>query len=283
MTWSINGKQYVCWNFGDASHCCVKTGLSWYYTVGGTNYNETGATAQAVSRLASGLITSLTMTNPPTGTFTQAQLNTANGSSVTLQDAQEITLHDEPAESQWCYIPCSAHATTAECTQYGCYWWNNACHDTAPSCTQISTQAECTAWSCFWYNGSCHGTAPTGEQINNQSECTQYGFYWYNGSCHSSPPSCEVLDNQSDCGAYSCYWYRNACHGADQPQLCYWIDVQGGPTSLIITKVFIIIDSYLFNMPPTGYAFIPTLQQVFGVIDYYLGFDGDQSTGCNYY
>ena len=67
------------------------------------------------------------------------------------------------------------------------------------------------------------------------------------------------------------------------PELCYWIDAQGGPTGLDITDVFTIIDSYLFETPPIGYTFIPTLQNVFGVIDYYLGFNGDANTGCNYY
>jgi len=65
--------------------------------------------------------------------------------------------------------------------------------------------------------------------------------------------------------------------------LCTWITDKGGPTSLVITDIFEIVDSYLFSTSPTGYSFIPTLQNVFGVVDYYLGFNGDPLTGCIYF
>ena len=103
MTLTQNGIDYICQNFGDESECCVLTGLSWFYTLDAVDYPETGGTAQIVSRLASGLIDSLTMTNPARGAFTQAQLNAANGGTVTIQDAQSITAHDEVSEGQWCY------------------------------------------------------------------------------------------------------------------------------------------------------------------------------------
>ena len=97
------GIDYVCQNFGDTNLCCVASGLSWFYTREGTDYPETGGTAQIVSRLASGLVDSLTMTTPARGTFTKSDLDAANTESVTLTDAQEITNHDEPTEDQWCY------------------------------------------------------------------------------------------------------------------------------------------------------------------------------------
>lgn len=228
MALSPLGKQYICKNFGDVSLCCVRTGLSWYYTVGGTDYAETGGTAQIVSRLASGLIDSLTMTSPARGAFTKAELDAANAAPVTLQDAKEITDHDELTEVQWCFIPCSAHTDQATCEGvYLCFWWNNACHDAAPTCSE--------------------------------------------------------LDNQGDCLRYNCFWFRDACHSVDQPELCYWIDAQGGPETLTITNVFTIIDAYTLNQPPSGYTFIPTIENVFGIIDYYLGFNGDAKTGCSYY
>jgi len=102
MTLSQEGINYICINFG-SSNCCVASGLSWYYTRESQNYPENGGTAQIVARLASGLVDSLTMTNPATGTFTQTELNNANGSTVTIQDAQTIAQHDEPSEDQWCY------------------------------------------------------------------------------------------------------------------------------------------------------------------------------------
>ena len=103
MTLSQNGLNYICENFGDVNLCCVRDGLSWYYTVDGTDYPETGGTAQVVARLASGLIESLTMTNPARGTFTQTELNTANSSPVTLEDAKLVAEHDDTSADQWCY------------------------------------------------------------------------------------------------------------------------------------------------------------------------------------
>ena len=103
MSLSNTGINYICQNFGDTNQCCVRTGLSWRYIAEGATHSESGGTAQIVSRLASGLIDSLTMTSPARGTFTKADLDAANNSVVTLQDAQEITYHDEPSEDQWCY------------------------------------------------------------------------------------------------------------------------------------------------------------------------------------
>ena len=102
MTLSQNGLNYICENFGDVNLCCVRTGLSWYYTLAGTDYPETGGTAQIVARLASGLIESLTMTSPSRGMFTQVDLNTANNGSVTLEDARLVAEHNDTSADQWC-------------------------------------------------------------------------------------------------------------------------------------------------------------------------------------
>jgi len=103
MALSQNGINYICQNFGDLSLCCIRTGLSWYYTLDGSDHLENGGTAQIVSRLASGLIDSLTMTSPARGIFTQADLNAANDSPVTLEDALLIAEHDDTSADQWCY------------------------------------------------------------------------------------------------------------------------------------------------------------------------------------
>ena len=101
MTLNQTGLDFICQNFG-LENCCTNSGLSWYYVVGNEYYPESGGTAQIVSRLASGLIDSLTITTPDRGTFTKADLDVANGAPVTFQDAQEITNHDSPLETQWC-------------------------------------------------------------------------------------------------------------------------------------------------------------------------------------
>ena len=66
------------------------------------------------------------------------------------------------------------------------------------------------------------------------------------------------------------------------PEICDWIDSKGGPAGLTIMHVFEIIDAYIFETPPSGWDFIPTIMEVFGVVDYYLGFDGGTSTGCEF-
>lgn len=125
---------------------------------------------------------------------------------------------------------------------------------------------------------------PKCSDYTSQSTCEANDCYWWNGSCHDSSPSCSEINNQTDCLAYDCYWYDGSCHSEQQqPEICDWIDAQGGPTGLDVADVFVIIDSYVYNTPPSGYTFIPTLKNVFGVIDYYLGFDGDEKTGCDYF
>lgn len=98
-------------------------------------------------------------------------------------------------------------------------------------------------------------------------------------------PVCEDYTNEMDCILAGCYWYNNSCHSTPEPtpEICEWILDLGGIDEITVQDVFTIIDSYLFTTPPSGYTFIPTLTQVFGVMDYYLGFNGDMATGCNFY
>jgi len=72
-------------------------------------------------------------------------------------------------------------------------------------------------------------------------------------------------------------------HIEEELEICQWIIDHGGHTNLTIQDVFEILDSYIFQQPPSGYSFIPTVQNVFGIIDYYLGFNGDAGTGCGFY
>lgn len=236
MTLSQNGIDYICQNFGNANFCCVNSGLSWYYTVEGTNYSETGATAQIVSRLASGLITSLTMTTPANGTFTQTQLNNANGSTVTLQDAQIITLHDEPTEDQWCY--------------------------SSIVCEQIADMTECIVSNCYWYNGSCHSQPPACSDITTEIECLNADCYWCDGQCQSDP--CEVVcsdyTNQPDCEANDCFWYQKYiweepnCHSEEQNMMMDYLPfIIAGAGGVLLLAVILSRRSAPQYYPPPMY------------------------------
>jgi len=278
------GQQFICANLGDASFCCVKSGLSWDYTEASTGdvYSESGGTAQAVSRLASGIISSLKMTNPSRPSITPDDLNNANGGTVTLQDAGSITSHDEPTEDQWCFIPCETHTDQNTCENiYQCYWYNGACHTNPPGCGELNNTNDCERYGCYWYNGACHPSWGC-EDITNEADCNAYGCYWYNGMCHSNPPLAGDIANELDCLEYNFYWYRDECHAVDQAQLCYFLDTQwvGGSNPVDILTVFDVLDTYIMQQPLAGWSFVATITEVFGVIDYYLGMDGNANTGC---
>jgi len=122
----------------------------------------------------------------------------------------------------------------------------------------------------------------TCEEILTQPECEDAGCLWWNQSCHSdNPTTCDELNNQTDCERWGCYWWGGSCHSEQQLDLCQWIVDHGGAHGLNITEVFVIIDSYILQTSPQGYDFIPTIVQTFGVVDYFLGFNGDASTGCS--
>lgn len=55
--------------------------------------------------------------------------------------------------------------------------------------------------------------------------------------------------------------------------ICDWIQDQGGSTGLTVPLIFQLIDSFLSQELMQGYAFIPTIGEILGTIDYYLGFD----------
>lgn len=67
-------------------------------------------------------------------------------------------------------------------------------------------------------------------------------------------------------------------------EICDWLNMIGGPSGLILPDIMELIDCYLTNTPPTGYTWIPIVKEIFGVIDYYLGFieSGNQKTECEY-
>jgi len=66
-------------------------------------------------------------------------------------------------------------------------------------------------------------------------------------------------------------------------QICTWVINKGGPSSLSVMDVFEMTDSFLFDSPPLGYSFIPTVQHVFGIVDYFMNFNGDPLTGCIFF
>lgn len=63
------------------------------------------------------------------------------------------------------------------------------------------------------------------------------------------------------------------------PIICDWITNKGGISSITIPNIFELVDAYLGI---TNINFIPTIKEILGTIDYYLGFisSGNSNTGC---
>lgn len=55
------------------------------------------------------------------------------------------------------------------------------------ACYEYINQFECENAGCYWYNNFCYDSAPTCAILDNNMDCTRYGCYWYNGSCHAQP------------------------------------------------------------------------------------------------
>ena len=262
MTLTPRGINWCLQSFGDTNYCAVSTGygLTFSYTdTQGQSYNGVaGSTAAIVNFLATGIVTTLAMDQfPERGTFTKQLMEAENGASVGFGDGDIFAAHDENSGDQWCFIPCSAHTDQTTCEDvYQCYWWNQACHVAAPTCTELNNQLDCLKHECYWWNQACHDVAPSCEELLNEPDCTQYG----------------------------CFWYNNSCHSADQPKICYWIDNQGGPIGITSLNIFELITSYSENIVIPGYDFIPTSLETYGAILYYMNDipQGNANTGCAY-
>ena len=140
------------------------------------------------------------------------------------------------------------------------------------SCSLKTTQATCEHTSgCYWYTSGCYSTTPNItylEDVFNAGQIKTYVLSFASG-----------LDYTRNFGILAgCYPYYT------QTEICTWIADQGGPTGIVITKLFEILDAYLYNVPPEGYSFIPTIINIMGIIDYYLGFinSGNSKTKCNF-
>lgn len=115
MVLTTNGKDYIAKNFG-VNDCFVESGLTWvdvgYDTVDasgnvvkGERVDSSGGTKNIVGRIITTMVyEKVELTSPRTGTFTNAQLVSANDDQiVTLPDAKTIGQEDGGVgETQYC-------------------------------------------------------------------------------------------------------------------------------------------------------------------------------------
>jgi hypothetical protein len=66
-----------------------------------------------------------------------------------------------------------------------------------------------------------------------------------------------------------------------QVGICSWIVSKGGITGITIPGIFELVDAYIGI---ANIGFIPTITEILGAVDYYLGFttSGNTETGCSY-
>ena len=79
-------------------------------------------------------------------------------------------------------------------------------------------------------------------------------------------------------------WTLTLGHLEEELEICQWIIEHGGYDNISVPSIFELVDAFILQTPPIGgYTFIPTVQQIFGVVDYFLEGNGDSGTGCNFY
>lgn len=198
---------------------------------------------------------------------------------------------------------CDKYLNKEDCLANDCFWYNGICTHILPSDIQDSRHilikvpeayadllVDTVEYPAEAYEGDqieiLYNIKNTGGhnliygQINDL-DTHEILNYWERLTPHDEtfevittlPPMAKDWNIQIEVGHKTLY-------GAD---LCTWLAAHGAPSNLTVEDIFVIIDSYLFQESPTGYNFIPTLNNVFGVIDYYLNINGDPLTGCDFF
>ena len=238
MTWSTNGINYVCQEYGDANQCVISSGLIFNYTdTQGQSYTGvTGSSADIVGFIIFGIVQSITMTTPsrPTINDPQSALNNTNGSSVTSADAQLLTQHDENSGDQWCYT------APVTCTNPSGNQGNLVCGNS--SYGQDPThlyKCDNGVWVDQGYDPNCaspptcsnpsgiEGDIICGNETYGQDPTHRYYCNWGTWLDQGLDPTCtgtgcEGLDETACNAATGCYWYKKwlweqpACHTEPQ-------------------------------------------------------------------
>ena len=193
MTLTENGKKYIATTFGNVSKCYVASGINWSYT--GTDsqiYNESGGTAQIVSRL---IMTSLVQSVTYNGqNYTYAVLKAANDNTdLTLGDVQWIAQNDgAPAgEAQYCStvstgsISCTTTPSGASVALDGM----NIGMVTPATILNVSAGSHVVMFTLVGYN-ACPVFVNVAADLISTANCTLTP----SGTCNT--PSCKVQMNQ---------------------------------------------------------------------------------------
>jgi len=201
MTLTENGKKYIAITFGNVSKCYVASGINWSYT--GTDsqtYNESGGTAQIVSRL---IMTSLVQSVTYNGqNYTYTALKTANDNTdMTLGDVQWIAQNDgAPAgEAQYCStvstgsISCTTSPSGASVTLDGV----SQGVVTPATLTNVSVGSHTVTFTLSGYN-ACPVTVTVAAGVTATASCNLTSGIGGSISCTTNPAGASItLDGVS--------------------------------------------------------------------------------------
>jgi len=273
MALTETGKKYIADKFGSGTpKCYVASGLSWSYLgTDGNTYTESGGTSQIVSRLVmTALVTSLTIGG---NTYTYADLKTGNDNTdVTLSDAQWVAGNDgEPiGEPKYC-IPTISITFPSPPGITGAYLRipSEGIHELLPATITLECGGDYACTTEFpelatEYEVGLHFTI----RINSDCSIVCLNVDGHTDWCgKADAPTVVVSGTQVTCYV--------------EHRLCAWLVNEVG-ISITVPCVFKLVDAFLATVPIEGLT--PTINEVMGTVDYYLGFwdSGDAKTGCNY-
>ena len=269
MTWTINGKNYVCQKYGNSAECVVSiaAGMTCNWTdIDGITYTNTNiGTPDIVWSIVQGFVASITMTNPsrPTILNPKDALILANNGEPNATDVSDLINHIEGTTDQWCYTP----GTGACCNGINC---------------SITTQANCVSPNVYKGDGTtcspnpclgtevvcwrCDGTTPTSHTFPVGTTCgpnSNYGGYNYpystqpncgGGGCLSSmcvqttpnKTACEGIIDPSDPTKHCCYWYSDipfmpaTCHSKPEDPMTKYL-IYGGIALVGLAAIVLLL------------------------------------------
>jgi len=176
MTLTENGKKYIATTFGNVSKCYVASGINWSYT--GTDsqtYNESGGTAQIVSRLImTSLVQSVTYNEH---NYTYAALKTANDNTdIALGDVQWIAQNDgaPTGEAQYCSTALSTGSISCTTTPSGASVYLDGVSQgvvTPVTLTNVSAGSHTVTFALSGYN-ACPVTVTVAAGVTATASCT---------------------------------------------------------------------------------------------------------------
>ncbi len=108
-----------------------------------------------------------------------------------------------------------------------CTWADDLCSPVAVACAERGDEASCTDNGCHWYDDGCHDDPPPARcDQPDPVSCENAGCTWTDVGCMPTPPACEELPMPGPCDARpDCRWNNNRCEVDPGELACADLDV----------------------------------------------------------